>query len=66
MKNPYVLYINNDSGYLVSNLMAEDRVMAQLLQLLLQFFERLNQLSPSASALVALVLIFGIVVVLKI
>lgn len=40
--------------------------MAQLLQLLLQFFERLNQLSPSASALVALVLIFGIVVVLKI
>lgn len=36
--------------------------MAQLFQL----FEQLNQLSPSAGALVALALIFGIVVVLKI
>jgi hypothetical protein len=43
--------------------MMEGRVIAQLFQLP---FERLNQLSPSAGALVALTLIFGIVVVLKI
>ncbi|WP_168172410.1 hypothetical protein [Cellvibrio sp. PSBB023] len=35
--------------------------MAQLFQSLLQLFEQLNQLSPSASALVALALIFGVV-----